>query len=128
MSTESLKPKQEAFAQAYVESGNASEAYRRSYNAEKMTNETINVAACKLLANYKVAIRVKQLQEKAAKRHDITVDDLIRELEEARKLAIETEKAGPAVTATMGKAKLLGMDKQIIETTMRVVDDGTNEW
>ena len=128
MSTESLTPKQEAFAQAYVESGNASEAYRRSYNAEKMTNETINVAACKLLANDKVAIRVKQLQEKAAKRHDITVDDLIRELEEARKLAIETEKAGPAVTATMGKVKLLGMDKQIIETTMRVVDDGTNEW
>ena len=128
MSTESLTPKQEAFAQAYVESGNASEAYRRSYNAEKMTNETINVAACKLLANDKVAIRVKQLQEKAAKRHDITVDDLIRELEEARKLAMQTEKAGPAVTATMGKAKLLGMDKQIIETTMRVVDDGTNEW
>lgn len=128
MSTESLTPKQEAFAQAYVESGNASEAYRRSYNAERMKPDSINVNACKLLADAKVALRVSQLQEKAAKRHDITVDDLLRELEEARKLAIDTEKAGPAVTATMGKAKLLGMDKQIIETTMRVVDDGSNEW
>lgn len=30
-----LTPKQEAFAQAYVETGNASGAYRRAYNAGK---------------------------------------------------------------------------------------------
>ncbi|MGU9998175.1 terminase small subunit, partial [Bordetella avium] len=37
-----LTPKQEAFALAYVETGNASEAYRRAYSAERMKPETVN--------------------------------------------------------------------------------------
>ena len=35
-----LTIKQEAFARAYVETGNASEAYRRAYNAENMQQIT----------------------------------------------------------------------------------------
>ena len=50
-------------------------------------------------------------------RHEITVDTLLLELEQARKLALDTKKAAAAVTATMGKAKLLGLDKQIVELT-----------
>jgi hypothetical protein len=45
----------------------------------------------------------------------LTVEDLLRELEEARQLAISTEAPAPAVSATMGKAKLLGLDKQVID-------------
>lgn len=37
-----LTQKQEAFALAYFETGNASEAYRRAYNAENMKPESIN--------------------------------------------------------------------------------------
>ena len=40
-----LTAKQEAFARAYVETGNASEAYRRAYNAENMKQESIAVRA-----------------------------------------------------------------------------------
>ena len=45
--------------------------------------------------------------------------DLILELEEARKAALkaETPQSSAAVAATMGKAKMLGFDKQIIELT-----------
>ena len=106
-----LTPKQEAFALAYVETGNASEAYRRAYNAAKMKPASVAVNASKLLAEAKVALRVQELQAKAVERHETTVDDILRELEEARALAAGGEKPQPAamLAASMGKAKLLGM-------------------
>ena len=109
-----LTPKQERFCQVYIETGNASEAYRQSYNTAKMKPETVNRTAKQLLDNRKIAARLDELREEHAKRHEITVDDLVAELEEARKLAFETDKAAAAVSATMGKAKLLGLvvDKQ----------------
>ena len=96
---------------AYVETGNASEAYRRSYNAGKMKPETVNRNAKALMDNNKVATRVQELRAAHVERHEITVDDLIRELEEARSIAMAGERQQPAamVAATMGKAKLLGM-------------------
>jgi len=112
-----LTPKQENFCLAYLETGNASEAYRRSYDAENMKPETINVKACELLQNGKIAERLEQLRAPVIARAQLTVEDLLRELEEARKLAIDTEAPAPAVSATMGKAKLLGLDKQIIDHT-----------
>ena len=64
--TERLTPKQEAFVLAYLETGNATEAYRRAYDAEGMGEATINVKACELLKNGKVAVRLQVLQERAA--------------------------------------------------------------
>lgn len=123
-----LTPKQESFCLAYLETGNASEAYRRSYNAQNMKPESINVNACKLLSDAKIAQRLEELRAPIIAKAQLTVEDLLAELEEARQLALETESPAPAVSATMGKAKLLGFDKQIIDQTVRVVDDGSNEW
>ncbi|WP_312450076.1 terminase small subunit [Stutzerimonas nitrititolerans] len=109
----SLTPKQEAFCSAYLETGNASEAYRRAYNAENMKAATIAVKASELLANGKVAVRLAEMREATAKRNQITVDDLLRELEEARTKALNCEnpQSSAAVSATLGKAKLLGLDR-----------------
>lgn len=114
-----LTTKQEAFACKYVECGNASEAYRHAYDAGKMADSTIWVKASELLSNGKVAVRVKELRDAIAEAHKLTVADLLRELEEARTAALtaETPQASAAATATMGKAKLLGLDKQTIEVT-----------
>ncbi len=71
-----LTPKQEAFARFYVETGNASEAYRRAYDAENMSPETIKVKASQLLAQDNVAVTVRAIQGEAAQRHDITLDKL----------------------------------------------------
>ena len=61
-----LTPKQAKFAALYVELGNASEAYRRSYDVSPDTkDEAIHVNASKLLSNAKVALRVDELQEEA---------------------------------------------------------------
>lgn len=110
-----LTPKQENFCLAYLETGNASEAYRRAYNAENMKPESVNRLAKAQLDNVKIASRIEELREPIMKRHAITVDDLLRELEEARNLAMSIASPAPAVSAVMGKAKLLGMDKQIVQ-------------
>jgi hypothetical protein len=44
-----------------------------------------------------------------AKRHEITVDTLLEDLEADRQLAHRAEQSGGAVTATMSKARLLGL-------------------
>lgn len=108
----SLTPKQEAFAHAYVETGNASEAYRRSYNAGNMKPAVIAVKACELLGSGNVSVRVKELQELNLERHKVTVDSLLIELEEARIAASTGERpqAAAMVAATLGKAKLLGLE------------------
>lgn len=114
-----LTPKQEAFALAYVETGNASEAYRRAYNAGNMKPEVIANKASALLKRGDVRVRVEMAQAKAVERHETTVDDILRELEEARALAAGGEKPQPAamVAASMGKAKLLGMLTDKTEVT-----------
>ena len=105
----------------YVETGNASEAYRQAYNAENMSNEAIGVEACRLLDNPSVSLKVKELKKGHTKRHELTIDDLVAELEEARQAALSAMvvQSSASVAATMGKAKLLGLvvDKTDIKLT-----------
>ena len=112
-----LQPKQEKFCQLYIELGNASEAYRQAYSCGKMKDETINNKAYILSKNGEIRARISELQAEHKERHNITVDDLIAELEEARQIAKNPVKPQPAamVSATMGKAKILGFDKQVVE-------------
>lgn len=56
-----LTVKQELFCKTYLETGNASEAYRQAYNAEKMSPKTVTEAASRLLKNSNVAARVDSL-------------------------------------------------------------------
>jgi hypothetical protein len=109
MAKSKLTPKQEAFALAYVETGNASEAYRRSYNVKSSTPQAVWVSACRVLADAKVSLRVAQLQERAVKRHDVTIDSLTQELNEDRALAYRCGMPAAAISAVMGKAKLHGL-------------------
>lgn len=71
-----MTPKQEAFARAYVETGNASEAYRRCYEAENMKDNVVTQKAYELLKHGEVSVMVETLKAKAQKRHDITVEKL----------------------------------------------------
>lgn len=101
----------------YRETGNATEAYRQAYDTSNMKPESINRLAKANLDNVKIASRLAELSAKDLKRHQLTIDDLIAELEEARQAALcaETPQSSAAVGATMGKAKLLGMDKQVVD-------------
>ena len=78
-----LTPKQEKFAQLYVELGNASEAYRRSYDVSDSTsNEVIHVKASELLSNGNVSVRVEELQNALKTKHNITQEWIIEQHKE----------------------------------------------
>ena len=112
-----LTPKQEKFAQVYIETGNASEAYRQAYSTKGKSENYVAVNASKLLDSTNVALRVDELKAEHQQRHNVTVDSLLAELEEARTVAMTSEKpqSAAAVSATMGKARILGLDKQVLE-------------
>ena len=68
----SLTLKQEKFCHYYVDTdGNASEAYRMSYDASKMKPETIWSAASRLLTNSKVSTRINEIKTLRSKESEI---------------------------------------------------------
>ena len=69
---EPLTFKQEKFCKYYVDTeGNASEAYRMSYNTSNMKPETIWSAASRLLANSKVSTRINEIKAQRAKESEV---------------------------------------------------------
>ena len=110
----SLTPKQEKFCHVYVETGNASEAYRQAYDAEKSSDAVIHVDACKLKKNPKVALRVEELRCAARENHDITMNSLSAMLVVDHSQAKEANQFGPAISAVNLLAKLHGL---LIERT-----------
>lgn len=113
-----MTPKREAFCLAYIETGNASEAYRRAFNAENMKPETVNNKAYELLQKGEIRARLAELREPILERHGDTVDSLLGELEAARERALAVDRPSAAVSATMGKARLLGLDRQQLDVTV----------
>ena len=114
-----LTPKQEAACRAYIETGSKSAAYRHAYNTKNMKNETVWRRAVELFDNGKVAARLEALQAEHRRVHDVTIESLTKELEEARTLAIANGQASAAVQATMGIAKLHGLlvERTEVKTT-----------
>jgi len=115
-----VTPKQEAFAHYYVEIGNASEAYRLSYRANQMQPETVHREAHELLKHPKISARVIELRHALRVRHDVTVNSLTAELEEARAFAMQYPKgASAAVSAVLGKARLHGFLSSSADQTLK---------
>ena len=75
-----LTIKQENFCNYYLECGNASEAYRRAYNAEKMKEKSVWEKASELLRNVKVSARVEELRAELNDMSKVTKEKIIREL------------------------------------------------
>lgn len=67
-----LTPKQESFCLAYLETGNASEAYRRVYATTRVKPETINRSAKELIDNPKIAARLAELTKEATSKAVMT--------------------------------------------------------
>ena len=83
-----LTPKQEKFCQLYIELGNASEAYRQAYDCSKMQTSTINTKAKELLKNGPITVRIEELQQEHRQRHNLTVDNIIADLQEYRDICM----------------------------------------
>lgn len=72
-----LTAKQMHFTQLLYESGNASDAFRKSYDVGDWTPEAINVRACQLTKNDKVQLRLRELERYARERQEINVDRVV---------------------------------------------------
>lgn len=107
-----LTPKQDAFCLAYMETGNASEAYRRSYNAGGMKPESVWRKANELMDNVKVAARIADLSEKIEAKALVTIErltnDLLRIAQKGEDLA-EAPGLSVARASLMDAAKLNGL-------------------
>jgi phage terminase small subunit len=109
-----LTTKQEKFCKTFIETGNASEAYRQSYDCQKMKGPTINRNAVALLDNTKITTRVGELQLNLQKKFEVTVQSLSKELDEDRQLARSLGQPGAAISALNVKARIHGLDKQVM--------------
>ena len=103
-----LTPKESTFARLYVETGNATEAYRQAYD-HNGNDATACRGAHDVLHRPAVEAYVGDLQAEHRERHKVTVDQLTDQLEKARQVAMDNRNAAAAVQAIMGKAKLHGL-------------------
>lgn len=119
-----LTQKQEMFCISYIETGNAGEAYRRSYECEKMKSETITENACRALKNSKIAARIAELRAPVIEKAAITLEQHLADLKALRDKADASEKYGPAIQAEMarGKASGLYVDKVEMNLTGSLAD------
>ena len=102
-----LKDKQARFVEEYLIDSNATQAAIRAGYSEKSAYSI----AGENMKKPEIANAIKAGQKDIAKRNELTIDDIIKELEEARTAALtaESPQSSAAVAATMGKAKVLGM-------------------
>ena len=112
-----LTAKQEKFSLAYIETGNASAAYRKSYNADKMRPETINRNAKALLDNNKITTRLEELRGPAIEAAQITLEGHLKTLAELRDKAEGLGQMAAAINAEGLRGKAAGFYVQRSEIT-----------
>ncbi len=78
------------------------------------TDDTLLVfraAGYQMLNRPHIALRIEQLRQAAIKKSHATVGTILKEIDEARELAMEIEQPAAAATASMSKARLAGFLK-----------------
>jgi phage terminase small subunit len=106
---QALTPKQEAFCLSYLETGNASEAYRRAYEARRMAQATISRNAKALLDNNKIAARLEVLRRPAVEKAKLTLEGHLQDLARLRDLAEASQKYAAAVQAEVARGRAAGL-------------------
>lgn len=75
-----LTVKQEKFCNIYLETGNATEAYRQAYDCGNMKYDTIKRKANELLANGNITATLGKKQDELKEQSDIRKQDILEEL------------------------------------------------
>lgn len=83
-----LTLKQERFCIHYVDTGNATEAYRRSYNTSKMKPDVINVKASEMLKKGKVAVRIAELNKHLLDKLEVQKEKTLKRLMQGQEFDI----------------------------------------
>lgn len=110
-----LNAAQEKFARLIFETVPPSEAYKQCWKADSMSDNAIAVEANRRTNHDGIAARIAELKSGAADKSQVTVESLLAEFEEARQMAKTEAQPAAMVSASMGKAKITGLDKKVIE-------------
>ncbi|GAB1835546.1 terminase small subunit [Achromobacter xylosoxidans] len=110
-----LTQKQEAFCLAYIETGNASEAYRRAYKPKKMTDKSVNEKASQFLAQVKIKSRLEELRAPVRERALLTLETHLARLDELSRKAEADDQYAAAITAETNRGKAAGLYTERIE-------------
>ena len=115
-----LTIKQERFAIAYVETGNASEAYRRAYDAENMGEHPLGVEASRLLAHPVVALKVAEIQAEYAADAKLTPAIVLKDIGRQMRQTERLDKPSAALKASELRGKAIGMFGDTLQVTGRI--------
>ena len=106
-----LTEKQTKFCYVYVETGNASEAYRQAYNTENWNINSIKGEAYKSLQNPDIQDYIEQLQQEAKEKAVFSIEQAHKQYLEAIEIAKNIEQPATIVTATKAQCELYGVEK-----------------
>lgn len=113
-----MTEKERMYADAFLEIGVKSEAYRRAYNADGMTAKTISNEACKVHGRKRIQDYIAARQKELRDRHGVTLDTITKELDAARDFAMEQRNPSAVVQAITAKARMHGLyDKALDDDT-----------
>lgn len=118
-----LTPKQEKFCLVYLETGNASEAYRQVYDASRMKPETVNRNAKHLLDNNKIVTRLEELKKPVREAAQITLQSHLEDLLKLRNEAVKANQFSAAISAEQlrGKAAGLYIEKKDVTGSIEIL-------
>ncbi len=74
-----LTEKQENFCREYIATGNATAAYRKSYNCDKSKPASVNRLAKANIDNIKIRARIKELQAEVAEKLLVSEESVLKE-------------------------------------------------
>lgn len=112
-----LTAKQEAFCLAYIETNNASEAYRRAYNSKNMKPETINKRSSELIQDGAITGRLEQLRAPVRDRAQITLESHLERLNHLSLMAEQAEQYSAAIKAEESRGKVAGLYVEKVDHT-----------
>ncbi|MGJ8685848.1 MAG: terminase small subunit [Spongiibacteraceae bacterium] len=121
MTKSKLTPKQETFCLVYIETGNATEAYRQAYKPKSTTDSTLNRNAVKLLDNTKIVAMLEKLRAPVRAKAQITLESHLDDLKRLRDIAEQENQLSSAISAEVSRGKASGL----YETRVKVDADVT---
>lgn len=110
------------YATEYILHGSQAKAFKKAFPNSIQKGKALHVAASRFHDIAKVLLTIDQLRQpiesNVRNEASYTIEDALRELEEARALGIQEKQVSAAVSASMGKAKIKGLivDKQDIKS------------
>lgn len=112
-----LTAKQEKFVRNLIQGMSQREAYKKSYDAENMTDKTIDENACRLFNDSKIKARYQELQDRLANASIMTAQERLEYLTEVIK-GIQREHRTVVIDGQMKEIE----EQTDINTRLKAVD------